>query len=130
MHAPANGAFFLFRLSTRKRPGDPAARAILLPPRNQNAPLVPSFLAKPVNLDNTVKSARIVFSRWLGWRARVETTPRSILETGPQCLSQDSFPGPPKTEGRGNFRGGLCWICLEPCGPRNPQHRDPGFCDS
>jgi hypothetical protein len=88
--------------------GRSSARALSLSSlRNEDAALVPGFFAKPVNLDNTVKSARIVFSRWLGWRTRAETTPRSILETGPQSPSQDSFPGPPKTQPRGKFSGGL-----------------------
>jgi hypothetical protein len=75
--------------------------------KDQRRPLVGRFLAKPVNLDNTVKSARIVFSRWLGCRTRAETIPRFVLKRGTQRLSKDCFPGPLTTQARSNFSGGL-----------------------
>jgi hypothetical protein len=108
--AVANSRFYkrlLLSRSTGKRPADQAAQAFFLPLRHPDARLVSRFFAKPVNLDNTVKSRRIVSSRWLGWRTRAETTPRFVLKRRAQRLSKDSFPDPPIIQAKSEFRGGL-----------------------
>jgi hypothetical protein len=108
MTSSCSDKHLLLFLSTRERAAEQPAKANRCACKEFTRLACPSFFAKPVNLDNTVKSAPIVFSRWLGWRTRAETTLRFVLKRGAQRLSKDSFPGPLMTQARSSFGAGLC----------------------